>query len=345
MSATQTPTRPVDAGDSPPEKENARPGEPGTGSSGERSANKHQLRRAQARPSLSGWLATHPCPDSGSGVHRWLLSVGLAALRRAVDADEAEAAIIAAMTRPPNSRTEVRDALHKAGAVAFHGPPIHRSRWPKPAVGTTAERYAALGRQRGVVELADVWERSPVRLHDDAPLTETIISRLFRPDELLCCARGVEHAETRRSREFAGRLHEFTHLVPSPMSAFTGLTQEGRKSCRCLANTGPRRFLVIEFDREASLHRQAQLHFGLATHAPLVLVVFSGKKSLHGWYFVEGWPDAEAHKLHRLAVACGADAATWTPCQLVRMPDAQRPDTGQRQGVYTWNPNHGEAAR
>ena len=27
----------VDAGDSPPEKENARPGEPGTGSSGERS--------------------------------------------------------------------------------------------------------------------------------------------------------------------------------------------------------------------------------------------------------------------------------------------------------------------
>lgn len=36
MSATQTPTRPFGAVDSPPEKENARPGEPGTGSSGER---------------------------------------------------------------------------------------------------------------------------------------------------------------------------------------------------------------------------------------------------------------------------------------------------------------------
>jgi hypothetical protein len=74
-------------------------------------------------------------------------------------------------------------------------------------------------------------------------------------------------------------------------------------------------------------------------------MVFSGKRSLHGWYYVEGWAEAETLKLHRLAVACGADAATWTPCQLVRMPDVMRPDTGQRQTVYYWNPNHAEASR
>ena len=326
-------------------KKNARRGEPRQASFDKRLSNSHQLHRTQVRSSLVGWIAEHPCPESGSGVHRWLMSASLAAMRRAVAAGEAEGAIVAAMTRPPNSRTEVRDALRKAGAGGFHGPAIQRPRWPKPAVFTTAEHYAALGRQCGIVELADLWERSPARLLDDAPLTDAIIARLFRPDELLCCARGVEHAETRTVREFAGRLHEFTHLVPSPMLAVTGLTQEGRESCRCLANTGPRRFLVIEFDREPSLGRQAQLHFGLATHAPLALVVFSGKKSLHGWHYVEGWPQTEAHELHRLAVACGADAATWTPCQLVRMPDAMRPETGLRQSVLFWNPNYAEDAR
>ena len=328
-----------------PPKKNARPGEPEQASFDKRLPHNNRPRSTQAASSLSDWIAAHPCPESGSGVHRWLLSASLAALWRAVGADDAEAAIVAAMTRPPNSRMEVRDALRKAGAGAFQGPAIQRPRWPKPAVLTTAEHYAALGRQRGVEGLVDVWEQSPMRLLDDAPLTESIIARLVLPDELLCCARGVEHAETRPAGEFAGRLHEFTHLVPSPMSALTGLTQEGRESCRCLANTGPRRFLVIEFDREPSLDRQAQLHFGLATHAPLALVVFSAKKSLHGWYYVEGWLEAEAHKLHRLAVACGADAATWTPCQLVRMPDAMRPDTGQRQSVYFWNPNYAETTR
>lgn len=261
------------------------------------------------------------------------------------DADAAEAAIVAAIKRPPNSRMEVRDALQKAGPTESRSSVARRKSWPKPTKTSTIEDYAAIGRQGGVVSVVDVWERSPSRLLDDAPLTESIIARLVRPDELLCCARGVKDAETSPAHKFAGRLHEFTHLVPSPMSSLTGLTQEGRESCRCLANTGPRRFLVIEFDREPSLDRQAQLHFGLAKHAPLVLVVFSGGKSLHGWYYVEGWPDAEARKLHRLAVACGADAATWTPCQLVRMPDAMRPEKGLRQSVYFWNPNYAEATR
>lgn len=178
-------------------KRNARPGEPGQASFDKRLPNNGVLRSTQAASSLPDWIAAHPCPESGSGVHRWLLSVSLAAMRRAVATDEAEAAIVAAMTRPPNSRVEVRDALRKAGASAFHGPAIHRPRWPKPATRTTAEHYAALGRQRGVIELVDAWEQSPVRLLDDTPLTEAIVASLARPAELPCCARGVEHAETR----------------------------------------------------------------------------------------------------------------------------------------------------
>jgi hypothetical protein len=180
------------------------------------------FQRVAKSDTFSDWLRAHPCPQSGSGVHRWILSASLAALRRSVALGECETAIIAAMSRPPNSRREVRDALRKAGASGFTGEAIHRPRWPKPLTLTTAEHYAALGRQSGVIGLVEVSERSPVRLLDDVPLTKAIIERLVGPNELLCCARGVEHAETRHATEFSGRLQEFTHLVPLPMSALSG---------------------------------------------------------------------------------------------------------------------------
>jgi len=42
----------------------------------------------------------------------------------------------------------------------------------------------------------------------------------------------------------------------------------------------------------------------------------------------------------RYAVSIGADPATWTRCQLVRMPDGLRREPGKerRQTVYYFNP-------
>ena len=116
------------------------------------------------------------------------------------------------------------------------------------------------------------------------------------------------------------------------MSAVTGLTQEGRESKHALSNTGPRRFLVAEFD-QGTLDEHAALLVHLAGFAPLVCVAHSGGKSLHGWFYVHGQPEGRVLKLFRYAVSLGADDATWTPSQFVRMPDGLR-DNGRHQTVF-----------
>ena len=104
-------------------------------------------------------------------------------------------------------------------------------------------------------------------------------------------------------------MHTLPLLVPSPMSSVYGRTDEGTGpwSEHTLANTGPRQYLVIEFDfaefsddgKETPLASWirawaqsgitiqdacAALLMHLAKRAPLLLIVFSGGKSLHGWF-------------------------------------------------------------
>jgi hypothetical protein len=81
----------------------------------------------------------------------------------------------------------------------------------------------------------------------------------------------------------------------------------------------------------------------LARLAPLVMVVHSGGKSLHGWFACQGSSEALQLRFMRYAVMLGADPATWTRCQFVRMPDGlrRRPSAfGVRQSVFYFNPNN-----
>ena len=73
------------------------------------------------------------------------------------------------------------------------------------------------------------------------------------------------------------------------------------------------------------------------TASEYALVVHSGGKSLHGWFYCAGQPEEELRKFMRYAVSLGADPATWTRCQLVRLPGGLR-DNGQRQTVLFCNP-------
>ena len=128
-------------------------------------------------------------------------------------------------------------------------------------------------------------------------------------------------------------------IVPSPMSAVTGQTKDGKESKHTLANTGARRFLIVEFDT-GTPDEHAALLIHLAGYAPLVCAIHSGGKSLHGWFYVHGQPDVKIEKFFRYAVSLGADRATWTRSQFVRMPDGTR-DKGDgktaRQTVYFVN--------
>jgi hypothetical protein len=288
-----------------------------------------------------------PCPTTGNGVHTWLLSQAnrcrlggleppttIQCLRdavrgcgRAVPDQEIEAAVAKAFDSPGVPVAGVQPRGFGAALAQTPKP----SRWPERDAALM-ETACALG-----LGLADLWEASPILFDDDRSHAEEIIDALFPGDPLLCVAtRTAKGARTAPRSEWRGSLESSALIVPSPMTALTGINKNGKASTRCLGNTGPRRFLVVEFD-SGTQDDQAALLLHLAQFAPLVLALFSGGKSLHGWFFVAAQPEGAVRQLFRYAVALGADRALWPPCQMVRIPDGLRPD-GTRQTVYFFNP-------
>jgi hypothetical protein len=128
---------------------------------------------------------------------------------------------------------------------------------------------------------------------------------------------------------------QYPQIVPSPMLDKYGMTADGRRSQHTLSGTGPRRFLVLEFDG-IDRDTQAAVLLHLSERAPLTMVVDSGGKSLHGWIFVAGKTDEQLRPFFRMACGLGADPATWNRSQFVRMPDGRR-DNGNRQSVLFFN--------
>jgi hypothetical protein len=127
-------------------------------------------------------------------------------------------------------------------------------------------------------------------------------------------------------------------------------------SAHSLANTGPRRFFIVEFDFDANrcseearviakLEKQgrdvrdlcAVLLLHLAEIAPLAVAVYGGGKSLHGWFYCAGIAEQRVLRLFRYAVSLGADPANRNRSQFTRMPGGLR-ENGRRQTVYFLNP-------
>src|SRR5260370_578606 len=98
------------------------------------------------------------------------------------------------------------------------------------------------------VGIVDIWENSPIRFEDNDCHTEAIIDILFPPGTLLCVGRSRSRFETRRREKLRRQLHTMQFVVPNPMTARFGRTLSGKRSAHTLANTGERRFIVVEFD-------------------------------------------------------------------------------------------------
>jgi hypothetical protein len=271
-------------------------------------------------------------PKSGEGFHRWLFRAG----RALWQCGRSESDIIAILDNAATacgrhvSAREIQDSAKNSRTRSFQGSGAQRRPWPS----LNCEQREAITTSGG--GLVDLWETSPVRFEDNVVHTEQIIDATFPGNPLLCCAATKATARTAKREEWRGRMSQLQLIVPNPMTFVTGLNQSGEVSNRCLSNTGARRFLIVEFDA-GTLDQHAALLLHLAERAPLALTVFSGSKSLHGWFYCAGIPDEKLSRFFRYAVSLGADVATWTSCQLVRMPDGVR-DNNRRQTVYFLNP-------
>jgi hypothetical protein len=277
---------------------------------------------------------TAPFPRAGAGVHRALLGEANRCRSRGLTPEAAEQHLRDLSSNcgravPPR---EIAGAVRKA----FNAPNYRHAfaasncrAWPKPD-DAQIKSLPPFG-------LADLWELSPIRFETSKSQTEFLVDQLFPGDPLICAAlRTPKDAITQLRSGWRGRLASCSLIVSSPMTALLGTAQDGGKSRRCLGNTGPRRFLVIEFD-SGDLDSQAARIWHLAARAPLTLVTHSGGKSLHAWFYCAGQPEARLRRFMQDAVTLGADPATWCRCQLVRMPDGVR-DDGSPQRCYYFNP-------
>lgn len=271
-------------------------------------------------------------PSAGHGMHNWLFRTA-----RQLHAHLPAGEIVRLLeSRVPNCgryvpRNEILAAVQNSLACAWQpggqaGMGHNASKWPP----VNAEQQAAIIRDGG--GLADLWELSPVRIDDNDSHTEWIVDNLFPNTPLLCCAKSQSQFDTRLREQWRGELAGLQFIVPSPMSAISGQTKDGKESRHCLGNTGPRRFLVCEFD-QGDPDQHAALLIHLAGFAPMVCALHSGGKGLHGWFFIAGQPEEKIQRFFKYAVSLGADPATWTRSQFVRMPDGTR-ENGKRQTVF-----------
>jgi hypothetical protein len=273
-------------------------------------------------------------PRRGGGLNLWFYRAARV-LHPYRGPEEIVELLRAATTDEPIKHGEIERAVDRSKATAWKpGHPTQTVKqgpvWP----GVNEEqREAVIASGSGLV---DLWEFSPVRFQDNESHAERIIDALFPGDPLLCAGESSYDFATRSRQEWRGKLASLQLIVPSPMTARIGRTQDGKESAHTLSITGPRRFLVIEQDG-GTVDEQAAVLLHLAERAPLAVALHSGSKSIHGWFYCVEQPEEKLCGFIQYAVSLGADRATWTRSQFVRMPDGLR-DNGRRQTVYFFNP-------
>ena len=287
------------------------------------------------RPHAVRFLAT--CPEAGKGVHRWLFKAALLLHGYRVPSVEIFAHLTAATRHCGRSLQvdEIKNAIQNSSPEELSRRKLDSPPWPavnQRAVDTITKNGPGL---------EGLEQRSPFLIENQDSCAELIIDRLFAGGDLLCIGASKKCFRTQLREKWRGDESKREFIVPSPMTAPFGKTQTGKASNRCLENTGRRKYLVIEFDN-ATIEHQASLQLELARYLPLVVVVHSGGKSLHGWYRCGDRKETHIKKFMTYAVSLGADQATWTRCQLVRLPGGLR-DNGNRQRVLFFNPSTVEA--
>lgn len=171
--------------------------------------------------------------------------------------------------------------------------------------------------------------------------SEAVLDSLFVQDALLCLSMDIRSAVTQPRSLWRGMEASMEFMVANPMTFPTGKSKDGRLSHRCHDNaTRSRLYQVIEFDRGTALEQAAILSALHSPKAPLILVVWSGGKSMHGWFDVRNLSEHDKARFFSAAYRLGADASLWDPCKLVRMPGGRRAN-GNAQPVLYFNPDAG----
>ena len=291
-------------------------------------------------------------PAPGAGLHSWLFR-----LARYLHADLSENEVFDSLKHLTSDcgrrvpEREIWNAVRNSKKVAWEPPNktmdftiLDEARKP----GMEAKRANLWRAVNTDITEEELRMSSPVDPMTILP--HTLLERLYPGDTLICLGEDLQRARTNHRKYIDEKLVHHDHpllpgstasyaalpfqfIVPSPMKALTGRTQDGRVSRRCLDNVGPRWYAVVEFD-SGTRDLQASIIDLLKKAYPLVMVVWSGSKSLHAWFKVKDAEETDIMRFYDLANVMGADMATRTPSQLTRCPWGIRSNDNVQEVLY-----------
>jgi hypothetical protein len=272
----------------------------------------------QTNISLATATRLQKMPGPG-GTHMWLAQVA-GGLKRVLPAEACAAFLQECcerwVTHRVVPRREILDAVHFAydgeATVGHQG-----RRWPAADAAAITRALAADG--------AAVCDG----VTDTGMTAAEALTHLFRPGEWACGGWSCERPVVRRLEEWLENAADAQFVCPNPVRGAEPVScKAGRPSLRCQANVAMRRWIVAEFDDATkSKAEQAKLVTTLARALPLGMLVDSGGKSLHGWFYCEGFAEGDVDRFFRVACVLGADPSRWDPCGWVRMPGGLRRKT------------------
>ena len=181
-----------------------------------------------------------------------------------------------------------------------------------------------------------LYENSPTDINQRLGDDRFLFLRLYNPNDLIWTGEigdtGRKHFST------AGCLIGEKRLRHHHVSTCTFKPESQRRTTK---NVLSRRFLVVESD-ELSIPQQTALLWALRSEWKLAAVVYSGGKSLHGWFrWSEQWNDPLVQKEIKARLkAYHCDASSLRATQPYRLPGVMRISTLKMQSLVYFNAYH-----
>ncbi len=290
----------------------------------------HPPTESSEKVPVSGAKRPGLTPPPEHGIHQWTLQVAWECRRAGYMPEEAIGKIMAfngTMRRYFQPR-EVEDAVEKAFRTSVEDIPGGRKKSLPEWNPAETKRLAA----EHPLSLDELVNRSGA-----IPSQYELLRSLFPdPDSLLCIGRSATNFRT-DILDGQMNLETAQFIVPAIMTKRLGETDEGKLSAHSKDNTGPREFIVFDFDKPSSQEQLAAIGW-LSKFRKPVLILHSGGKSFHVWFRASENPDDD-ETFWRLGITLGADPAIYNNrSSFVRLPKGCR-ENGVIQEVHYFDPH------
>ena len=270
-------------------------------------------------------METTISPPPTNGIHAWMPGAARTCQRAGLTAGEAVAKL---RSFEPSARRKFQPREVEDAVALVYSVPVDQAPTAKPE----KLKYIPPATKRLPDYTLEQFRNSSPVPHPWRASINVILRALF-PDDggLLCIGRDNAHFATRRIEDFGDSLQRASLIVPAFMTARHGRTKKDKLSEHSLENTGPRRFIVCDFD-EPSPAEQPRIINYLRQFRPLVCIVGSGGKSLHAWFLSQG--EEQDRDFWDLAILHGADPVLRANrSSFVRCPNGTR-DNGNPQPCH-----------